>query len=108
MKTKQPPTKIYLQWYDEDGEPLDALSDEVTWCVDEINPTDVEYRRADPNIAAISRAEVDRKLALRSERILLEAIDKARTALYTHRLEPGLADGILKDAVQKVLITDED
>jgi len=33
------PKKIYLQILDEDGE----IPDEVTWCVDRIHDTDVEY-----------------------------------------------------------------
>ena len=33
------PEKIYLQILDEDGE----SPDEVTWCVDRIHNTDVEY-----------------------------------------------------------------
>lgn len=33
------PDRIYLQAKDEDGE----LPDEVTWCVDRIHDTDVEY-----------------------------------------------------------------
>ena len=32
------PDKIYLQWADEDY-------DEITWCVDQIDDTDVEYSR---------------------------------------------------------------
>ena len=35
------PDKIYLQIKDEDGEP----PDEVTWCVDRIYATDIEYVR---------------------------------------------------------------
>lgn len=41
---KKPPKVIYLQWYDEsDGEPLDPDRGEVTWCVDRIYDTDLEY-----------------------------------------------------------------
>ena len=36
----RPPTVIYLQWLDDDGEE----AEEVTWCVDRINDTDIEYR----------------------------------------------------------------
>ena len=35
------PSKIYLQVKDEDGE----APDEVTWCVDRVHDTDVEYLR---------------------------------------------------------------
>jgi hypothetical protein len=35
------PDVIYLQWYDDDGEE----SEDVTWCVDRINETDIEYHR---------------------------------------------------------------
>ncbi len=40
------PDKIYLQLY-EDGELLDIKKDEITWCQDKINDTDVEYVRKD-------------------------------------------------------------
>ena len=36
------PDKIYLQIKDEDGE----TPDEVTWCIDRIHDTDIEYVRA--------------------------------------------------------------
>ena len=36
------PDKIYLQIKDEDGE---ELGHEVTWCVDKIHDTDIEYVR---------------------------------------------------------------
>lgn len=35
------PDRIYLQVVDEDGE----APDEVTWCVDRVHDTDVEYYR---------------------------------------------------------------
>lgn len=35
------PDVIYLQWFDDDGEP----DGEVTWCQDRIRETDIEYRR---------------------------------------------------------------
>jgi len=39
-----PPKVIYLQWYDaENGEELNALEEQVTWCEDCINDTDVAY-----------------------------------------------------------------
>ena len=38
---KNIPQKIYLQCCDEDGEPL-AIG-KITWCVDRINDTDIEY-----------------------------------------------------------------
>ena len=37
---KSAPETIYLQWQDYEGE-------DVTWCVDKINETDVEYVRKD-------------------------------------------------------------
>ncbi len=39
--TMNPPQIIYLQLLDLDGDP----SGEVTWCVDRIHDTDVEYVR---------------------------------------------------------------
>jgi len=39
----RPPNVIYLQWYDENGEVLNAKDHEVTWCEDRINPTDIMY-----------------------------------------------------------------
>jgi transposase-like protein len=35
------PDIIYLQWFDEDGE----KSDEITWCKDRINDSDIVYHR---------------------------------------------------------------
>jgi hypothetical protein len=45
------PERIYLQWYG-DAEPVEGAiyevpHDGVTWCVDEIFNSDVEYVRAD-------------------------------------------------------------
>ncbi len=37
-----PPKIIYLQYFDEDGE-LDPSADEITWCRDRINETDLVY-----------------------------------------------------------------
>lgn len=43
-KMNKIPDKIYLQWYEDDGEP----SEEVTWCWEEIVTNfDIEYIRAD-------------------------------------------------------------
>ena len=39
MSDLKPPKKIYLQMLDEDGEE----QDEITWCEDEINDTDIPY-----------------------------------------------------------------
>ena len=36
------PDKIYLQWADEES---DEDYNEITWCVDQIDDTDVEYSR---------------------------------------------------------------
>lgn len=35
------PTKIYLQTVDDYG----GITEEITWCIDKINETDVEYIR---------------------------------------------------------------
>jgi len=43
--TKKAPEKIYLQWYTEDCP--ENCRDEVTWCWDKIEETDVEYIRKD-------------------------------------------------------------
>ncbi len=37
------PKKIYLQIVDDEGNELDPMKDEVTWCWDKINDNDVEY-----------------------------------------------------------------
>jgi len=39
------PKKIYLQYFDDYGEILDADNNEVTWCHDRINKNDVPYIR---------------------------------------------------------------
>jgi len=44
MIKEYPPEKIYLQWYDENGEP--AHPEDRTWCVDKINNNDIEYKKA--------------------------------------------------------------
>lgn len=44
---KNAPKHIYLQYFDEDGEPLTGSGDGVTWCEDKINDTDVKYVRVD-------------------------------------------------------------
>ena len=52
-----PPKVIYLQWYDEDtGEELDPIDDEVTWCVDRINDSDVVYVIQDERITKLIAA----------------------------------------------------
>ncbi len=45
MVSKVPkiPEVVYLQWFDEDGKP----NEEVTWCQDSINDSDVAYVRQD-------------------------------------------------------------
>ena len=40
----KPPDKIYLQYFNDDGE----LEVEPTWCVDKINDNDIEYIRPTP------------------------------------------------------------
>jgi hypothetical protein len=42
----QIPEVIYLQIRDEDGNILDIVNDEVTWCAKQINENDVMYVRA--------------------------------------------------------------
>jgi hypothetical protein len=51
------PKVIYLQIVDDEGVDLDPLEDEVTWCVDAINESDVEYRIA-PNFYPICAPEL--------------------------------------------------
>ena len=55
------PDKIYLQWADEES---DEDYNEITWCVDQIDDTDVEYSRVTlEELAALRRvAEAARKL----------------------------------------------
>jgi hypothetical protein len=44
---KEPPKVIYLQWYGEDyfddNLSCDPDADDVTWCQDRINDTDLKY-----------------------------------------------------------------
>ena len=42
-KDNKPPERIYLQCYESDGTLRDFISDDVTWCVDQINNNDVIY-----------------------------------------------------------------
>ena len=47
------PEKIYLQWADEES---DEDYNEITWCVDQIDDTDVEYSRVTlAELAALRR-----------------------------------------------------
>lgn len=39
----KPPERIYLQCYESDGTLRDFISDDVTWCVDQINDNDAIY-----------------------------------------------------------------
>lgn len=39
----KPPKVIYLQWYDDMGDSPDSIGDEITWCQEQINETDLEY-----------------------------------------------------------------
>ena len=46
------PKKIYLQWYDEDGVEIqtDFMNEQdVLWCEDKINDTDIEYYHVSEN-----------------------------------------------------------
>lgn len=40
----KPPETIYLQCYDEAGDLLDLIHDDVTWCIDRINERDAIYK----------------------------------------------------------------
>ena len=44
----KPPSRIYLQWRDENGKVPDDLDDleGITWCAERINATDLVYFRA--------------------------------------------------------------
>lgn len=47
-KQKEPPTKIWLQYYGDSEEDDDEVDmDEVTWCRDWVYPRDVAYVRMD-------------------------------------------------------------
>jgi hypothetical protein len=39
---RQPPAKIYIQWFDEDGV-APPIGHDVTWCEDRIESADTEY-----------------------------------------------------------------
>jgi hypothetical protein len=58
----KPPETIYLQCYDEAGELLDLVHDDVTWCVDRINDRDAIYKlepATDPQRIEELEAEVE-------------------------------------------------
>jgi hypothetical protein len=42
-----PPKRIFLQIFDEDGEPNEITHGGITWCEDRENETDIEYVRKD-------------------------------------------------------------
>jgi hypothetical protein len=41
----KPPKVIWLQWFDEDGEPNE--DEYILWCEDQMNETDIKYVIAD-------------------------------------------------------------
>lgn len=64
MSERQPPNKIFLQWYGERVEPFD---EGVTWCEDKINYDDIEYRRAE---FADTAAEIAAKYIILTSNLL--------------------------------------
>ena len=52
LSPKNPPSKIYLQFYGCDKAELKTIdcgpAEEISWCVDKIYDTDIEYVRAQP------------------------------------------------------------
>lgn len=54
--SKQPPNRIYLQWYG-DEEPHEDEVFEVSWCEDKIYKHDIEYIRVEkPEITRLHKA----------------------------------------------------
>jgi hypothetical protein len=47
-----PKEDIWIQWTDDDGDPL---GEEVTWCNEKINKTDIHYRRVNADHYDICR-----------------------------------------------------
>ena len=52
-KKAMPPETIYLQCYDESGNLLDLVRDDVTWCRDRISESDAVYILATSELAEL-------------------------------------------------------
>lgn len=51
--TTRPPEQIYLQCHEDDGNLLNLVRDDVTWCVDQINENNAIYILATPELASL-------------------------------------------------------
>ncbi|MCB1061205.1 MAG: hypothetical protein KDB65_13360 [Calditrichaeota bacterium] len=72
---KQPPEKIYLQWYG-DGtfeEPEDIHPSEITWCQDKMYDADIEYVNASSHL---SIAEIAAQRRVEPRDVFVEEIEK--------------------------------
>lgn len=70
------PNQIYLQYYDENGEDLlNPARNEVTWCIDRINESDVVYTLATLELTALLE-----RLARCAEHIVYEYDDMSTRA----------------------------
>lgn len=96
MSERQPPDKIFLQWYGELVEPFD---EGVTWCEDKINYDDIEYRRAE---FADTTAEIAAKYIILTSH-LLEALKKFTFDYLDVPGEMKMEDDPLSDAYQAAL-----
>ena len=85
-----PPETIYLQCYDENGNLLDWVHDDVTWCRDQINDNDAVYI-----LATSELAELRERLA-----------DYARQAAHAAKGYPDDVDEAYRDEeAVRILVT---
>ena len=93
VKNPGPPETIYLQCYDEyTGNLLDFVSDDVTWCRDQINDNDAVYVLATPELAR-----------LLDEVINLIQTDLVQMSMITTKdLQDILAGDLLRKAIDRV------
>jgi hypothetical protein len=88
----QPHEEIWLQWFDEEGDPV---ADEVCWCTDKIYETDVSYTRTD--IVESLRAEItDAAVASRLKQDRLDTyhdlVESLRQRIAELEQDAALAD----------------
>lgn len=93
----KPPKKIYLQMLDEDGEE----QDEITWCEDEINDTDIAYVLE----SALTTAQEENKRYKDALEEMLKIFDREGTAPRINGYSIGAmacdrAQSVLKDGMK--------
>lgn len=90
----KPPEVIYLQWGDDEGIEYFDDDDFVTWCVDQINDTDVAYI----NIADVLDCQFD--MVHDAGIKLRQIIERDLEGMYGSPLERGAEDYIVRVVIE--------